>query len=398
MYNHIKTVIDPIMHLNSVFLKDTSPTKMNLIIGAYRDKMGKPYIFKSVKEAISKINRKTKNFEYLPITGDQEYIDLCKKLYFEKHHDGFDGVQSLSGTGALRLAGDLIKKTYPDRNIYLPNPTWENHDNVFSSCGLNTFKYDYLHHNKFIFGKMYDSMKNIPANNVILLHACAHNPTGYDLSSVDWKHIVSMCVERGHLMLVDCAYLGFASGNIQKDSTLLQIINEYDVPWMVCSSFAKNFGLYSKRTGNLFFRGKKKEETVNMKDVLRRIIRTNYSNPPSDGSEIVKTILKSDYLTYLWKSELADISDHYSTIRLKLKDKLESELNRDFYSIVVQQGMFYFAKNELSEDEIKHMRDNHIYFLDNGRISLAGLNDENIETFAKTLKKFAPLSFLSLKK
>jgi aspartate/tyrosine/aromatic aminotransferase len=387
LYKGLKPSLDSIMYLNSVFLKDPNPKKLNLIIGSYRTPAGKPYVFKSVEKALEIINGKPKNMEYIPITGDQEYLDASKKLYLEKESK-FDNVQSLSGTGALRLAGDLIAKTLIPNTIYLPNPTWENHGKVFSSAGLSIGSYDYINkHGDFSFFDLENSIKtSIPSNNIILLHACAHNPTGYDLKSDEWARIVEICMEKNLFIVIDMAYLGFASGDLEKDLTLLKILDKVDYPALVCTSYAKNFGLYSKRVGNLFFRGECSGDTINMKDTLRQIIRTSYSSPPADGSNIVKTILTNTELVNLWKSELKDINTHYTLIREALRSELENTLNKDFSNITKQTGMFYFGQKEISTNVVHKMRENGIYFLDNARISLAGLNSDNIPQFAKKFR------------
>lgn len=387
IYRSVKPSLDQIMALNSIFLKDVNPNKMNLIIGSYRTRLGKPYVFKSVETAINILSKKEKNFEYLPITGDQEYLEKSKELYFGKKTD-FDNVQSLSGTGALKLAGDLIGQTFNSKTIYVPNPTWENHHNIFKNCGLTVKTYNYLNKiGKFNVDYIYDNIRKIENGNIVLFHACAHNPTGYDISYDSWKEIMELCFAKNLFPLIDMAYLGFASGNLNKDLTVLKILNAMDnYPSAVCTSYSKNFGLYCARAGNLFFRGENPTMTINMKDTLRQIIRTNYSNPPSYGSDIIKTVLGSNEITKVWMHELVEINEHYVSIRNKLRKELETKLNRDFSAITKQTGMFYYGFSEFSTDEILHMRKNGVYFLDTGRISLAGLNDENIERFVKLMQ------------
>jgi aspartate/tyrosine/aromatic aminotransferase len=373
------------MHLNGEFLKNPSKRKLNLVLGAYRTENGLPYIFDSVSKAIKLLEPK-KNFEYLPITGDQEYNERSKALYFGSNDTQYGGVQSLSGTGALRLAGDLISQTTDEKTIYVSNPTWGNHSAIFSSAGLNVRYYPYLSKNhKFCFDNLLASVSQIPRNSCILLHACAHNPTGYDLAYWQWNELVKMCILKNLQIVVDMAYLGFASGDLQKDLALLNILKSTDYPSIVCTSYAKNFGLYSKRVGNLFYKGNTTAETENMTDALRLIIRTNYSSPPSDGSDIVKTILGSDELRTIWENELRDIAKRYSTIRTQLRTLMETKANRDFSAITSQTGMFYYGAAEISEGQALFMRSHDIYFLDNGRISLAGLNDTNIERFTDLL-------------
>lgn len=188
------------------------------------------------------------------------------------------------------------------------------------------------------------------------------------------------------------AYLGFASGNLQTDLTLLNILNSIDYPSIICTSYAKNFGLYSKRIGNLFFKGEVNAKTDNMMDVIRPIIRTNYSSPPSDGSDIIKTILSSEDLKSDWERELRTITNRYSSIRKQLRTLMETKANRDFSAITSQQGMFYYGAAEISEKQALFMRGHDVYFLDNGRISLAGLNDSNIHRFTDLLSDSYVLS------
>jgi aspartate/tyrosine/aromatic aminotransferase len=385
LYRSLKRSIDPIMRLNGEFSRDPSKHKINLVLGAYRTEDGTPYTFKSVAQA-TRLLAERGNFEYLPITGDPEYNKLSKALFFGSNETRYGAVQSLSGTGALRLAGDLISQTTDEKTIYVSNPTWGNHPAIFSSAGLNVRYYRYLTESrKFCFDNLLGAVSQIPRNSCILLHACAHNPTGYDLTYWQWNELVKQCITNNLLIVVDTAYLGFASGDLKTDLALLDILKATDYPSIVCISYAKNFGLYSKRVGNIFYKGETAAETENMTDVLRFIIRTNYSSPPSDGSDIVKTILGSECLRTIWNTELRDIADRYSAIRTKLRALMETKANRDFSAITTQRGMFYYGAAEISERQALFMRDHHVYFLDDGRISLAGLNDANIERFTDLL-------------
>jgi aspartate aminotransferase len=377
MFKLFKPSLDGIMRINQMYNACPNKNKINLVIGAYRTMDGLPYVFNSVEKAKRQV---IKNYhEYLPITGDTEYINLSKDLYFRKESN-FSGVQTLSGTGSLYLLSQLLKEIIKkDKTIYLPNPTWENHFNVFHTSSLGLSTYNYTLDKTWNFEYLYDNIKNIPDSNIILFHGCAHNPTGYDPMYCQWVDIIELCKKKNLLIIIDMAYLGFASGDIETDSGILRIVNNQDYPVFVCTSYAKNFGLYSERVGNLFFRGNTELETTEINDILRTIIRRMYSNPPSNGSNIIKTILKDEKLYNAWLTELKEINTHYSLIRSYLKKNFEDKLNRDFTDIELQRGMFYYSS--LTKEQVESLREKGIFMPDNGRISLAGLNMNNIDNF-----------------
>ena len=381
LYNLYKPSLDGIMRVNQLFNACTNKNKINLVIGAYRTRSGIPYIFQSVEQA--KKYTLLNNHEYLPITGDSTYIELSKKLYF-RGESNFSGVQSLSGTGSLYLVAQVLKEIVNnDKIIFLPSPTWENHFNIFHSSGLALSTYEHLLPNrKWNWEYLYDNVKKLPDSNVILFHGCAHNPSGLDPCFSQWIDLIDLCVKKNMLIIVDMAYLGFASGDVEEDSGILRIINNQNYPTFVCTSYAKNFGLYSERVGNLFFRGYDDKDTNGMNDIIRTIIRKIYSSPPSNGSSLIKTILSNEELKNIWLVELKNISKHYKSIRNELKIKLENEINEDFSDVTRQKGMFYYSN--LSASQVEKLRNQAIFLPDNGRISLAGLNDTNIDKFVKS--------------
>lgn len=378
LYELYKPSLDSIMKNNQLFNSCSNKNKINLVVGAYRTPLGNPYIFQSIDKA--KKYTLLNGHEYLPITGDDTYIELSKKLYF-RGESNFSGVQTLSGTGSLYLVAQILREIIDnDKVIFLPNPTWENHFNIFHTSGMPLSTYNYLLPNrKWNWEYLYDNIKKLPDYNVVLFHGCAHNPSGYDPCYIQWIDLINLCVKKNMLIIIDMAYLGFASGNIDEDSAILRIINNQNYPVFVCTSYAKNFGLYSERVGNLFFRGYDDKDTCDLKDILRTIIRKTYSNPPSNGSSLIKTILSNDELKDIWLNELENISQHYKLIRKELKTKLENKLNRDFLDVSTQQGMFYYSN--LSITQIEYLRNQSIFLPDNGRISLAGLNKMNIDIF-----------------
>jgi aspartate aminotransferase len=378
LYTLYKPSLDSIMRVNQLYHKSTNKNKINLVVGAYRNKLGNPYIFQSVEFA--KKYMALNNYEYLPITGDVEYVELSKKLYFGTKTN-VQGVQTLSGTGSLYLVAQLLKEIVDtNKTIFVPNPTWDNHFGIFHTSGLSLSTYNHILPNrKWNFEYLYDEVKRLPDSNIILFHGCAHNPTGYDPCYYQWIELVRLCVKKNMLIIIDMAYLGFGTGDIDKDSGILQIINNQDYPVIVCSSYAKNFGLYSERVGNLFFRGYNNKETGEINEILRTIIRKIYSNPPANGSHIIKTILGNDELYKLWLNELSDIANHYKSIRYNLKRELENKLNSDFSDIINQKGMFWYS--ELTTEQVEYLRTEDIFLSDNGRISLAGLSDKNMNKF-----------------
>ena len=386
LYSLYKPSLDGIMKINQLYNSSKIENKINLVIGAYRTIENKPFVFDSVKIAKQRpIFNQDKyspfnQHEYLPITGDIEFNNLSKKLYFG-NSTNFSAVQTLSGTGSLYLLSQLLKEIIKDnKTIYLPNPTWENHFNVFHSSNLNLSTYNYLSEDrKFNFEYLYDNVNKIPNSNIVLFHGCAHNPSGYDPHFNEWYELIQLCQKKNLLVIIDMAYLGFASGNIEIDSAILQIINNRDYPVFVCSSYAKNFGLYSERVGNLFFRGYNEIETNELNDIFRTIIRKLYSNPPSNGSNIIKTILSDESLYKLWLDDLNNINHHYTFIRNELKNKLEDKTNKNFSDIIKQKGMFYYSS--LNGEQVEKMHEDGIFMPLSGRISLAGLNIRNIDRF-----------------
>lgn len=367
--------LDPIMALNNLCKLDPHPKKINLIIGAYRCPSGKPYVFESVRQAVKRISL---DYEYLPITGDPKYLLKSKQLYGLTN---YNNVQTLSGTGALKLTSEILK--HSGKTVYLPDPTWGNHHGIFGN-DMFISTYQYLDNKRFNFEMLIDSIKKIPNNNVILLHSSSHNPSGYDPSEPQWKEILEVIKKKNLFIIVDCAYLGFGSGDIAKDGVLLSLLNQNHYPSLICTSYAKNLGLYNQRIGNLFFNGETHERNL-IRENLTQIIRESYSNPPSNGSSIVTTIFNDEELTNIWKQELVNINVHYTYLRNLLKKKLEDQLNQDFCDILQQNGMFYYS--QFTPKQIIQMRSHGLYFLENGRMSLAGINDTNVDQIVETIKR-----------
>jgi aspartate/tyrosine/aromatic aminotransferase len=349
------------------------------------DEFGKLYKYKSVELAEQYLyDSQTLTHEYLPSAGESTFLELSTELYFGQTH--YKAVQTIGGTGALSLANSFLNIVSDVKTLWLSNPTWENHYYIFSN--FNVRQYDYLNNShEFDFDLMLNSIKNISDFDIILLQGCAHNPTGYDLTLDQWKKTINLCREKNLYIIIDLAYAGFTTGNFVQDCTVLNILNEYKYQSLVCTSYSKNFGLYSDRVGLLFVSGNSDETTNASLAILKGIIRRTYSTPPSNGSKIITHILKNPCLKELWEQELLEINCRYQKIRTTLKIKLESLLQENFSDIEQQRGMFWFARSHLSDTQINCLIQNHIHIVKNGRISISSLNNENIDRFVDIFVK-----------
>lgn len=375
----VDQVTEAIMNMS----KDTSEDKINCVFGALNDENGKLYKFNCVKEAEKIIFSEDLTYAYAPSVGDDTLIILSSQLYFgDSTH--YKGVQTVGGTGSLHLAGNFINTTFKNinRTIWVPNPTWENHVNIFEGLGLKVEKYSYLTDSGlFNFDFLWKSICSIPDDNIVLFHGCAHNPTGYDLLPKQWEKVISVCKSKNLYIIVDLAYLGFSSGSIEEDKILLKILNNEHYPSLICTSYSKAFGLYSERVGMLFVSGKNVDETIESHNILRGLIRKSYSSPPTFGSKIITKILSTPSLKEKWNEELKVINQRYISIRKNIRDKLEQKLKLDFSDVTQQRGMFWYANKHLNGEQILYIISQHIHIVKNGRINISSLNDSNIDKF-----------------
>jgi aspartate/tyrosine/aromatic aminotransferase len=380
--------VDKISKCNDEMLKNTNPDKINVVIGLYKTNNGEIYKFNCVKTVEEQLINEGLTHNYVPIAGDQKFIDLSTELYFGAPDNvNYKGAQTIGGTGSLDLAAKFIKTVYPNTSIYIPNPTWENHLLIFKRNNLDVHTYEYLtEHSEFNFDKLLDSVNIIPNNNVILLHGCAHNPTGYDLSPNEWVQIIDLCISKNLYVVIDLAYLGLGAG-IEHDRFSIMLLNQRCHPSLVCTSYSKNFGLYGERVGCLFVLAKDINETAVAYNIIKSIIRTSYSSPPTFGSRIISTILENVHLKHEWTQELENIHNDFKNIRWKLRNALEKKLMTDFSSITNQTGMFWYARNHLTNEQICVLKKNNIFLLEDGRISVSGLNDSNFERFVDIFVK-----------
>lgn len=384
---------DPIVGLNEAFAEDNSPLKINVGVGAYRSDDGLPYVLPCVREAEALIMKQNLNHEYLGIVGDMEYVNHALKFAYGSDSNIFSekrvaGVQTLSGTGGLRVFGELIHKKGGHNHIYVPNPTWGNHIPIFQNAGLEVRKYRYYNASEsdLEFDKMIEDIKEMPEGSTILLHACAHNPTGMDPTPEQWGEISHVVKEKKLLPFFDCAYQGFASGNAPQDAFAIRMFVEDGHTLATVQSFSKNFGLYGQRVGALSVVTSDEGEAKRVLSQMKGTIRPMYSNPPKYGAQVVKTILGDERLTNDFIDQCKEMANRINDMRLELRSALEEGgSDRSWEHITKQIGMF--AYSGLTKDEVTVLRDkHHIYCTMDGRISMAGVTTSNVDYMASSIK------------
>ncbi|KAI5898080.1 uncharacterized protein SCHCODRAFT_02611066 [Schizophyllum commune H4-8] len=387
---------DPILGVSEAFKADKDPRKINLGVGAYRDENGKPYVLRSVKLAEKAIEAAEPDKEYLPITGLADFTKNAALLAYGPdstplQQGSIAVTQSISGTGALRIGGAFLGKHYPNAKVvYLPTPSWGNHTPIFRDSGLEVRQYKYF--DKSTVGLDFEGMKAdiraAPEQSIVLLHACAHNPTGIDPTPEQWKEISDIVKEKKLFPFFDMAYQGFASGNIARDAFAPRYFVSQGHQIALAQSFAKNMGLYGERVGAFSLVCADPEEKARVDSQLKIVIRPMYSNPPLHGARIANAILSDKELYSEWETEVKGMADRIIGMREKLYNSLTHDLKTpgEWGHIKSQIGMFSFTG--LTQPMTKALAEKaHIYMTADGRISMAGLNSHNIDYFAESVNK-----------
>ncbi|PPR06881.1 hypothetical protein CVT24_011571 [Panaeolus cyanescens] len=385
---------DPILGITEAFKADKDPRKINLGVGAYRDEQGKPYILPSVKKAEEIVRESAPDKEYLPITGLGSFTKNAALLAYGSDaapiKEGTVSItQSISGTGALRIGGEFLARHYPaSKAIYLPVPTWGNHIPLFRDSGLEVRGYRYF--NKDTVGLDFEGLKAdlkaAPEGAIVLLHACAHNPTGIDPTPAQWAEISDIVKEKKLFPFFDMAYQGFASGSTVKDAFAVRHFVAQGHQIALAQSFAKNMGLYGERVGAFSLTTADPEEKARVDSQLKIIIRPMYSNPPLHGARIANAILSSSELYSQWESEVKGMADRIISMREKVYNVLTHDLKTpgEWGHIKSQIGMFSYTG--LQSAQTKALAEKaHVYMTADGRISMAGLNGGNVEYFAESV-------------
>ena len=370
---------DPILGLNAAFKADPRSNKVNLSIGAYKTDDLQPLVLAAVKKAEGQILAEGMDKEYLSQDGNPEYVKRSIKLVFDTEQDNIFGAQAPGGTAGVRLAAEFLAQI-GSQIIYLPDPTWANHSQIFTRVGLEVASYPYYDVERKEFAKsgMIQAIKSIPAGSPILLHACCHNPTGLDPTPADWKEISTAVKVQGLLPVFDFAYQGFGGG-IDEDAMAVRHFLADGHQMLVANSYSKNFGLYGERIGGFYVVAADAETAERIKSQVMRIIRANYSNPPLHGSRIIAAVLASDALRQEWESELAVMRERISGMRKALAEGLNAGGSSvDFSFMYKQNGMFSYSG--LAKDAVDQLREEYaIYMPTNGRVNVAGLSPKNLD-------------------
>lgn len=381
---------DPILGLPIAFAADPHPNKINLGIGAYKTAEGHPLVLSSVRKAESLLLQRHLNKEYLPIEGDPEFLRYSLQLLlggdsplYQIGH--YFAAQSVGGASALRIGSEFLAK-FVSKTIFISQPSWSNHKQIFEKSGLNVGSYPYFDPQKQLldFPGMCEAIRNMPPGSVILLHGCCHNPTGIDPTFDQWKELSNLIKEQQILPFFDIAYQGFGHGLDLDAQAIRHFVNEGH-EMLIAYSFSKNFGLYGERVGFLTIVCSSADRVPKIASQIRNLIRGNYSNPPLHGARIVSTILKSHELTLEWKTELNNMCERVKEMRKALIAALFVKgQDRNFAYMHQQIGLFSFTG--LNPDQVQRLRkEKAIYMPNNGRINIAGLNTQNVAYVAEAL-------------
>jgi aromatic-amino-acid transaminase len=383
---------DPILGITEAFNADTNPAKINLGVGVYYDDNGKVPLLECVQKAENKLMEQQAPRTYLPIEGLAQYDKAVQELVF-----GVDSpviqekraitVQALGGTGGLKIGADFLKRFAPNSEVFISDPSWENHRALFESAGFVVNHYSYYDPKTHgvNFDGMLTSLKNMPEGSIVLLHACCHNPTGADLTQEQWGQVIEAVKAGGLVPFLDMAYQGFGSG-IAEDGAVVGRFVQAGGPLLVSNSFSKSFSLYGERVGALSVVASSAEEAARLLSQLKRVVRTNYSNPPVHGGKVVATVLATPELRQLWEDELATMRVRIKQMRDQLVEKLKAKApDRDFDFVRQQVGMFSYSG--LTKEQVAGLRAESIYAVDTGRICVAALNSTNIDRVVDAIAK-----------
>lgn len=383
---------DPILGITEAFNADTNPAKINLGVGVYYDDNGKVPLLECVQKAESKLMEQQAPRTYLPIEGLAQYDKAVQELVFGANSPVIQEkravtVQALGGTGGLKIGADFLKRFAPDSQVYISDPSWENHRALFESAGFVVNHYTYYDPatHGVNFEGMLASLKSMPQGSIVVLHACCHNPTGADLTQEQWGAVIEAVKAGGLIPFLDMAYQGFGSG-IAEDGAVVGRFVQAGGPLLVSNSFSKSFSLYGERVGALSVVASSAEEAARLLSQLKRVVRTNYSNPPVHGGKVVATVLSTPELRQLWEDELAHMRVRIKQMRDALVEKLKAKApGHDFDFVRKQVGMFSYSG--LTKEQVAKLRAESIYAVDTGRICVAALNSKNIDRVVDAIAK-----------
>ena len=383
---------DPILGIISAYAADPSTTKIDLGIGVYRDEQGNTPILECVKKAEQMLDSTQTTKSYLGPPGVAGFNSAMTRLIFGAdsavvNEDRVRTIQTPGGTAALRVGADLIKAAAPDATVWASDPTWANHDAIFPAAGLRMESYPYFDRDlsDLRFGDMMIALQDKGPGDVVLFHACCHNPCGVSPDPQQWEAITDLAAERGFTPMIDMAYMGFERG-IEEDTLAVRLFTEKCPEVLVASSCSKNFAVYRERVGAISVVCETAGKAADVVTVINSITRKNYSMPPTHGTGIIDIILHSDELTGLWREEVDGMRNRINGLRKILSAKItEAGIEKDFSFLQRQSGMFSFLG--LSVDQVRQLREEYsIYTVDSARVNVASFNDNNIDYFIEALK------------
>jgi aromatic-amino-acid transaminase len=383
---------DPILGLNEQFNADPNPAKVNLGVGVYFDDNGKLPLLQCVQTAEKMMMEAPKARGYLPIDGIAAYDQAVQGLVFGADSAAVRAgriatVQAIGGTGALKVGADLLKRMNAGARVLISDPSWENHRALFEGAGFVVDHYPYYDAARrgIDFDGMLGALDQAAAGTIVVLHACCHNPTGYDITADQWAKVIAILESRCLVPFLDMAYQGFGDG-IAEDGAVVGLFVAAGLDFFVATSFSKSFSLYGERVGALSVVCASKDEATRVLSQLKRVIRTNYSNPPTHGAQVVALVLTTPALRAMWEEELAGMRVRIKKMREALRSRLEAALKRDFSFITRQRGMFSYSG--LSKEQMQRLRSEFgIYGVDSGRICVAALNTKNIDATVSAIAK-----------
>jgi len=384
---------DPILGVTEAYVADGNPRKVNLGVGGYYDNDGRIPLLDCVRHAESERLKASAPRGYLPIDGLAAYDRAVQQLVFGKDSAAIAEkrvvtVQALGGTGGLKVGADFLKRISPQAEVWISDPSWENHRQLFEAAGFTVNAYPYYdpRTHGLDFAGMLGKLKTLPGGAIVVLHACCHNPTGVDLLPEQWAQVLEVVAGRGLVPYLDLAYQGFGDG-LDQDALAARLFAGATSPVFLSSSFSKSFSLYGERVGAFSVVTGSDEEAARVLSQLKRIVRTNYSNPPTHGGQIVATVLDSPQLRSLWERELGAMRERIKEMRKKLVEQIHARVPGANFSFVLnQRGMFSYSG--LTKEQVRRLRaEFSIYAIDTGRICVAALNTKNVDYVADAIAK-----------
>ena len=392
MFEHVDAYAgDPILTLNENFQKDPRPHRINLSIGIYFDDAGRLPVMQAVREAETAMLQSIGPRGYLPMVGATNTREQIQRLLFGADHEAVTSgrtvtIQTLGGSGALKVGADFLKKYFPAAQVWVSDPTWDNHRAIFEGAGftVNTYPYYDAATGGLRFDALMDTVRALPARSIVLLHACCHNPTGVDLTAAQWAELIPVLVERDLIPFVDIAYQGFGDG-VQEDAFALRALADAGLAFFVANSFSKSFSLYGERVGGLSVVCPTPAEAGLVIGQLQVAVRKNYSNPPTHGGQIVARVLADAALHASWVAELDAMRQRIRAMRQQLHDVLAARLpGRDFGYFPTQRGVVTYTRQTAQQVDV--LRERHaVYLVRSGRMCVAGLNSGNVEATAEAM-------------